>query len=69
MIVEFECAMCNGRKEVVRPIRVKTVIIKRPYRTENGYAYEDREEKIIIGGTDACSNCAEKAEIEYRNGQ
>ncbi len=45
---------CKGKIEVLRPKVVKMAIIHRPVRTETGFNYEPHEEKIFLGGWDAC---------------
>ena len=60
------CLECNGKKEVFRPVEIRKVMIDRPYRTKNGYQYETKEEKIFIGGIDACLVCTEFAESSYQ---
>ena len=60
------CHECNGTKEIVRPMRTKTVIIERPYRGQNRIEYAITAERVRLGGADACPICAAIAEVEYQ---
>ena len=42
-------------------------MIDRPYRTKNGYEYQTKEEKVFIGGVDACLICTKFAESYYKS--
>lgn len=60
------CEMCHGTSEIVRPTEHVLTTVQTSSIMNNRVYYDDEDVVQIIGGIDACPQCAKWAEFNYK---